>query len=249
MVSGAVHNPYDFFRIAERYRAAGRFADALRWAEQGLEHFGPSADHRLLEVAADEYHRAGRGERAVELAWKAFEERPSPSTYERLCAQGTRAGTWDTWRPRALERLRKDVTGRMRAAHMTGGSGTRLARRRLAPDASDLVQVFLVECDVDQAWTEAKAGGCSWRLWLELARRREAAHPRDAIPTVEEEVERLIAAKNNNTYRQAVETMTHVQELMRAAAQPDAFGPYAAGVRARHKPKRNLMKLLDARRW
>ena len=36
---------------------------------------------------------------------------------------------------------------------------------------------------------------------------------------------------------------------MRAAAQPDAFGPYAAGVRARHKPKRNLMKLLDGRGW
>ena len=62
-------------------------------------------------------------------------------------------------------------------------------------------------------------------------------------------MERLIAAKNNDAYRQAVETMAHVQKLMRAATQPDAFGPYAAGVRARHKPKRNLMKLLDTRRW
>jgi uncharacterized Zn finger protein len=242
-------SPYDFVRIAERYRAAGRFADALSWAEQGLEHFGTSADHRLLEVAADEYHRAGRGERAVALAWKAFEERPSPSTYERLCAQGTRAGTWDSWRPRALERLRKDVTGRMRAARSKGGSSTGLARWGLAPDASDIVQVFLFEGDVEQAWTEAKAGGCSWRLWLELARRREAAHPLDVIPIFEDEVERLIAAKNNDAYHQAVETMAHVQKLMRAAAQPDAFGPYAAGVRARHKPKRNLMKLLDARGW
>ncbi|MHB1553954.1 MAG: SWIM zinc finger family protein [Acidimicrobiales bacterium] len=242
-------SPYDFVHIAERYRAAGRFADALRWAEQGLEHFGPAADHRLLQVAADEYHRAGRGEQAVELAWKAFEERPSPSTYERLCAQGKRAGTWDTWRPRALERLRKDVTARMRAARSKGGSSTRLARWGLAPDASDLVQVFLFDGDVDQAWTKAKAGGCSRRLWLELARRREAAHPLDAIPIFEEEVERLIAAKNNDAYRQAVETMAHVQKLLRAAAQPDAFGPYAAGVRARHKPKRNLMKLLDARGW
>ena len=43
--------------------------------------------------------------------------------------------------------------------------------------------------------------------------------------------------------------MAHVAELMRAAAQPDAFGPYASGVRARHKPKRNLMKLLEARGW
>ncbi|HUZ09101.1 MAG TPA: SWIM zinc finger family protein [Acidimicrobiales bacterium] len=242
-------SPYDFVRIAEHLRAAGRFADALSWAEQGLEHFGPSADHRLLEVAADEYHRAGQGEQAVELAWRAFEERPSPSTYERLCAQGTLAGTWDTWRPRAVKRLRDEVAGRMTAVRAKGGSGTGPARWGLAPDASDLVQVFLFDGDVDQAWTEAKAGGCSWRLWLELARRREAAHPLDAIPIFEDEVERLIAAKNNDAYRQAVETMAHVQKLMRATAQPDAFEPYAAGVRARHKPKRNLMKLLDARSW
>jgi uncharacterized Zn finger protein len=137
----------------------------------------------------------------------------------------------------------------MKAARTKGGSGPGLARWGLAPDASDLVQVFLFEGDVDQAWAEAKDGGCSWRLWLKLARRREAAHPLDAIPIFEDEVERLIAAKNNDAYRQAVETMAHVQKLMRAAAQPDAFAPYAAGVRARHKPKRNLMKLLDARGW
>ena len=242
-------SPYQFVRIAERYRAAGRFADALRWAEQGLEHFGPSADHRLLEVAAEEHHRAGQGERAVELAWKAFEERPSPSTYERLCTQGTRAGTWGHWHPRAVKRLREEVARRMKAARTKGGSGPGLARWGLAPDASDLVQVFLFESDVVQAWGEAKAGGCSWRLWLELARRREADHPLDAIPIFEDEVERLIASKNNDAYRQAVETMTHVQKLMRAAAQPDAFEPYAARVRARHKPKRNLMKLLAARGW
>ncbi|MDA8310180.1 MAG: hypothetical protein M0Z46_06130 [Actinomycetota bacterium] len=242
-------SPYQFVRIADRYRAAGRFADALSWAEQGLGYFGASADHRLLDVAAEEYHRAGQGERAVELAWRAFEDRPSPSTYERLCAQGTRAGTWDTWRPRALECLRKDVADRMKAARTKGGSGPGLARWGLAPDASDLVQVFLFERDVNQAWTEAKVGGCSWRLWIDLARRREADHPLDAIPIFEDQVERLIGAKNNEAYRQAVETMAHIAKLMRAAAQPDAFEPYAAGLRDRHKPKRNLMKLLDARRW
>ena len=126
-------SPYQFVRIAEQYRAAGRFADALSWAEQGLEHFGPSPDHRLLEVAADEHHRAGQGERAVELAWRAFEERPTPSTYERLCAQGTRAGTWNSWRTRALECLRKDVTGRMKAARTKGGVGPRACQIRARP--------------------------------------------------------------------------------------------------------------------
>lgn len=242
-------SPYQFVRIAERFRAAGRFDDALRWAEQGLGHFGPSADHRLLEVAAGEYHRAGQGARAVEIAWSAFEEGPTLGTYERLCAQGMRAGTWDTWRPRALECLRKDVAGRMKAAQTKGGSAAARARWGRAPDASDLVEVFLFEGDVDQAWAEAKDGGCSSRLWLDLARRRETAHPLEAITIFEDEVERLIDAKSNDAYRQAVEMMAHVATLMRAGAQPHAFAPYATGVRARHKPKRNLMKLLDDRKW
>ena len=242
-------SPYQFVRIAERCRAAGRFDDALRWAEQGLEHFGPSADHRLLEVAAGEYHRAGQSGRAVEIAWRAFEERPALGTYERLCAQGTRAGTWDTWRPRALECLRKDVAGRVKAAQAKGGSSAGRARWGLAPDASDLVEVFLFEGDVDRAWAEAKDGGCSSRLWLDLARRREMTHPLEAITIFEEEVERLIGAKNNDAYRQAVEMMAHVAKLMRVGAQPHAFAPYVAGVRARHKPKRNLMTLLDDRKW
>ncbi len=242
-------SPYQFVRIAERYRAAHRFDDALRWAEQGLEHFGPSADYRLLEVAAGEYHRAGQGGRAVEIVWRAFEERPTLVTYQRLCAQGTRAGTWDTWRPRALECLRKDVAGRMKAVPTKGGSNAGHARWGLVPDASDLVEVLLFEGDVDQAWTEAKDGGCSSRLWLDLARRRETAHPLEAITIFQDEVERLIGMKNNDAYRQAVEMMAHVATLMRAGAQPHAFAPYATGVRARHKPKRNLMKLLDDRNW
>ncbi len=241
--------PCQFVRIAERLRAAGRFPDALSWAERGLECFGPQADHRLLAVAAEGHHCAGQGHRAVELAWAAFAPRPSPAASQRLHAQGTRAGTWDAWRPRALARLRAEVTRRIAAAR---GSGSRHGIRPpwgLGADASDLAEVFLLEADPEQAWAEAKAGRCSPSLWLELARRREADHPEDAIPIFQDEVERLIGAKNNDAYRQAADLMAHLGALMREAAQPDAFGPYAAAVRARHRPKRNLMKLLGARRW
>jgi hypothetical protein len=43
--------------------------------------------------------------------------------------------------------------------------------------------------------------------------------------------------------------MAHVAKLMHAAGQPEAFLPYAAGVRARHKAKRNLVRVFDDRRW
>jgi len=240
---------YQFVRIAERYREAGRYDDALAWAERGLEAFGPRTDSRLVEAAAEEHHRAGRGEAAAELAWRAFESDPTAADYERLCAHASRAGSWDAWRERALIRLRSHVGGRMKSAGKQSEatrSGTLYGPRA---DASELVRVFLFEGDAEQAWTEAKAGGCSRELWLELAQRREDTHPLDAIPLWQAEIERAVSAKNNASYAQAVELMDRVRRLMIAAERPEAFGSCAADVRVRHKPKRNLMKLLDQRGW
>ena len=241
---------WQFVRIAERLRQAGRLADALAWAERGLASFGAQTDPRLVELLADEYHRAGRGADAVALLWRVFDDRPSPTAYRRLAAQATRAGVWTTWRQRALIRLRTDVDRRMKADRSTAGPRTNaLARWRSGGDASDVVDVFLWEGEVEEAWAEAQTWGCSDRLWIDLARRRESEHPSDAIPIWQAEVERAIDVKRNDTYRRAVEVMAHVANLMHVAGQPEAFPPYAAGVRARHKAKRNLVKLLDDRRW
>ena len=236
-------SPWQLVRIAERLRKAGRHADALTWAERGLGTFGDT-DPRLVEVVADEYHRAGRGADAVALAWRIFNGKPSPAAYRRLAAEAKKAGVWSGSRQRALDRLRGGVRRRMRAAR--GASVSPWAARA---DASDTVDVLLWEGEVEQAWSEATALGCSDRLWCELARRREGDHPLDAIPIWQAEVERSIEGRSNDAYRQAVELMAHVAKLMRAAGQPDAFPPYASGVRTRHRAKRNLVKLLDDRRW
>lgn len=109
--------------------------------------------------------------------------------------------------------------------------------------------MFLDEGDIDRAWAEANRAGVTSRLWLQLAAASEADHPLDAIPIYQQDVERAIGAKNNDAYSAAVERLDHIVTLMAAAGQPEAFAPYAAEVRARHKPKRNLMKLFDQRGW
>lgn len=129
------------------------------------------------------------------------------------------------WHATAIDRLRRDTTQR-------GGR-----------DATELVQVFLDEGDIDTAWAEANRAGVTSRLWLEVAAAREDDHPLDAIPIYQQDVERAIGAKNNDAYRSAVERLDHISKLMTAAGHPEAFAPYAAEVRARHKPKRNLIKL------
>jgi uncharacterized Zn finger protein len=111
------------------------------------------------------------------------------------------------------------------------------------------VTICLWEEDPEAAWAQAKLGGCSPRLWAQLAALREDEHPDDAIPIYQEQVERAIGAKNNRAYEDAVHLMGRIQVLMRRAGRGDVFPGYAASVRAAHKPKRNLVKLLDGRGW
>ena len=84
---------------------------------------------------------------------------------------------------------------------------------------------------------------------MRLANIRQDENPDDAIPIFQREVEELIGTKNNRGYADAVSLMDHVRILLTNAGCRDDFAPYAAGVRTAHKPKRNLMKLLDQRGW
>lgn len=235
---------YQFVRIAEVLREAKRYDDALVWAEKGLALHGGS-DSRLVEVAAEEYHRTGRGEDAVRVTWEAYVEAPGLRTYRHLAEHAQRADLWPTWHDKALELLRSRIDqGQRKPAR---GRVTRWPAP--GPDSSTLVEVLLFDGDVERAWVEASTAGCRRDLWLELARRREGEHPLEAIPIWQAEVERLIDAKNNQAYAQAVELIVRVGGLMSAASQETGFPPYVAKLRATHKPKRNLMKLFDERGW
>lgn len=233
---------YRFVEIAELYRKAGRHDEALAWAERGVAAYPERTDVRLREVLADEYHHRGRHDEAMALMWSAFTDRPTLDSYERLRDHAERAGDWDAWRAKALDLMRQ--------APAAAARGGRAAARWGPPaDRSDLVKVFLWEGDVDAAWREAVEGGCSVPLWMELAARREADHPDDALPVYQQHVERVIGQKNNQAYEEAVRLLHKVQELMSRLGRGEEFPAYVASVRAAHKSKRNLMKLLARAGW
>lgn len=117
------------------------------------------------------------------------------------------------------------------------------------PDGSTLVEVLLFDGEVELAWAEASAAGCRRDLWLELARRREGEHPLEVIPLWQGEIERVIDAKNNQAYAEAVDLIVRMRRLLIAADLEADFPPYVAKLRTTHKPKRNLMKLFDERSW
>ena len=115
--------------------------------------------------------------------------------------------------------------------------------------ATHLVEVLLWEGDDEAGWQEAVEAGVPHRIWMRLANVRQDEHPEDAIPIFQREVEQLIGTKNKRGYADAVSLMAQVRDLLASAGRPDDLGPYAAAVRTAHKPKRNLMKLLDQREW
>jgi uncharacterized Zn finger protein len=235
-------SPYDYVQIAQVLREAGRHDEALDWAERGLAEFGEKTDQRLREFIADEYHRRGRHDDAMALAWAMFSERPGLGTYDRLYHHATLAGRWDEWRKQALVVLQADAAA-------AKGDPTHRSRWAKPADHSTLVEVFLWEDDVEAAWAEAQAGGCSDGLWMRLAAAREADHPADVLPIYQNHVERTIQVKKNDAYAEAVEWMHKIQDLLDRLGRRHEFPAYAAEVRARHKPKRNLIKLLDAASW
>ncbi|HWD24366.1 MAG TPA: hypothetical protein VG368_02785, partial [Acidimicrobiales bacterium] len=247
---------YGYFEIVELYAEEGRFDEALAWAERGLLAFPERTDERLRDVAARELRRAGRTDKAMRLIWRRLEEAPNASSYELLRRHAIAAGSWDGWRERALELLEHLEAGTRSRREASSASTARPRAARSAPrwldarpESSELVTIFLGEGDPERAWSQAQLGGCSTRLWKQLAALREHDHPDDVIPIYQDEAERAIGTKNNQGYREGVALMSKVRALMDLTGRSDEFPVYAAKLRAAHKPKRNLMKLLDANGW
>jgi uncharacterized Zn finger protein len=232
---------YDFLKIAEVCRDAGRSGLALEWAEKGLAAFPERTDPRLSEFVAEEYHRRERHAEAMALMWAAFSERPGLEEYRNLKRHADRAGAWGSWRERAWELLRQRVQSRRQVASRTPWT---------APaDHSILVEVLLWEGDMEAAWNEARTGGCSEALWMALAERREEEHPEDAVPIYQRHVDLTLRHAHKDAYVDAVKLLKRVRQAMRRAGTGQAFRDYLHSIRAAHARKRNFMRLLDRANW
>jgi uncharacterized Zn finger protein len=235
--------PYGYLQIAEIYKKAKQPDLALEWAERGLKTFPKSPDPRLQDFLAEEYHRRKRHDEAMALVWAQYVLRPHLETYQKLKQHADRIGQWTAWREKALDALRK---GSVPSKQQTARSPWAWENRS---GYSELVRVFLWEKDVEAAWAEAKNGGCTHDLWLELAAKREADHPEDALTVYRERVEPTLAQKNSEAYRAAIGLLRKVRGLLIRLGRESEFGDHLAALRLAHKPKRNFMKLLDHAKW
>ncbi len=234
---------YAYLQIAEIYKKARNLALALEWAQRGVKAFPERTDSRLREFLVEEYHRQKRHDEAMALVWAEFIESPSLEQNRNLKDHADRVGQWKSWREKALRHLRETIATakRKRSKDRWGWYGK--------ADHSELVRIFLWEEDVEAAWQEAQAGGCSDGLWMQLAARREKEHPEDVLPVYQRQIEPTLDRKDNEAYREAIGLLRKVKGLMLRLRTEAEFSKYLDSVRAAHKPKRNFMKLLDRAKW
>ena len=116
----------------------------------------------------------------MRLMWNEFLERPQIETYKTLERHAAKAGAWPEWRERALAEIRTRIE---KSKHKAAGKVQPIWLRGDS-EHSMLVEIFLYERKVGEAWKEAGEGGCSANLWLQLAAAREKDHPEDAAPSI-----------------------------------------------------------------
>lgn len=232
-------NAFRYLAIAEVYQQAGQEDRALEWAEKGVRAFPNDTDPRLRTFLADHYQARGRQDEALNLLWANFTDHPSVDAYRELKLRAERAGDDALWQTRALTHLRGLAAAESRRQQDSPWSGMGRGAAGL------LVHVLLHESDLEAAWAAAQEFGCSEDLWLDLARRRERAHPEDALPIYQRAVKSALQTGSGWGYQRAVEHLQRIRDLMKRTGQSREFAAYLASVRQEHKRKRNFMKLLE----
>ncbi|MFC1409598.1 hypothetical protein ACEZCY_25465 [Streptacidiphilus sp. N1-12] len=227
-------HPSRHLRIAELLAAAGRLAEAVDWAERGLEAAPGQRTHDapLMVFLTAHYGAVGRRDDAVALHRDQFLRRPDPAAYRALLEAAGPEG-WTGQREWALAELHR------RAAVPTARSWENPAGR--------LIEVLVAEGESDAAWSAAVRYRAPHHALLRLAQLRAATHPADAVPVYRQEVDEQIEAMTRESYRAAVGWILRLRDLYQQLGTPEEFGRLLAEIRGTHRAKGSLLADLDAK--
>lgn len=235
--SRSLRTPDDYLDIVCVLIDAGRSVDAIEWAQRGLTAMAERTWQTppLRETLAALLRGTGDTVGSIRLFDDEYHRTPSLTSYRRLLDEADLLDERATFRTKALEHLRRKVA-------------TQPATGRGRP-SDVLIEILLFDGEIDDAWAVALEHGCDERQWLTLAAARQHDHPLDAIPIYERAALAAINTKNNKGYAIAVDHLGRVRQLAERTGEPSLFVGLIAEIRTKHKPKRNLMALLDRNRW
>ncbi|MER6424091.1 hypothetical protein [Streptomyces sp. NPDC001137] len=224
-------NGHTHLVIAGELDGAGRAEESLRWAERGIQESRDLAavDTALVDYLYDRYTRTSRLSDAVALRRDHFRARRTLLTYRQLRVAARATDSWPAEREGALTLLRTDAEQQRQGWY--GGPV--------------LVDALLDDEDVDAAWQAATDTGADDRQWLTLADQARAHRPADALDIYLRLAEPLTKQTGNPVYERLVSLLLSIRDCHRRLGTPDEFAVYVTALRAAHKRKRNLMRLME----
>lgn len=92
----------------------------------------------------------------------------------------------------------------------------------------------------EAAWTVARKHKVSFGVNMALVDASKATYPREALEVFAERVNQLVSTGGNHGYGEAAKVIARIAALQSEAEQ----AAYIATLKARHRQKRNFMKLL-----
>jgi hypothetical protein len=218
VIGGDLRYAAQFGRLARALADIGERAAAIEWAERGLKaHPEDPPGAGLRDFLVEAYLERGGGSEAVRLRRDGLAAAPTLHSYRALHRTAAHAGIWKSERKRALAVLAKH-----------------------SPE--DHVRALLAEDDVDGAWQAAfrlpHLGGGTWD---ELARRRAASHPADAVPVLRRRIDEVLAATGRDAYRDAVRRLQSLREVCARCGQAAEFAEFVKELAERHRRRPSFL--------
>lgn len=226
-----------YLRIAGVYRDVGQADAALEWVERVTDVF--PGNRVVMEVLKQEYWQRGRYHDVLRLVWIGFRNNPSLSAYQNLKQVAEQVGEWLEWREKALDRLNNLLETSKKSS----------GQWYYENYSSLLVEIYLWEQYPEAALEQARRGGCTDKLWQQIAERIADTRPQDAIDIYKKQIEDLIEDTNNDAYSAAVRLLHKLGALMGRNGWLNEFEEYRQSLRKNYYRKRNFVRLLDSARW
>jgi len=210
--------PQSLLEIAQTLRGTGNPMGALDVAEHGLIVDG-FRKARLAEWLRDRAASLGKEDLALRAAIVAFEESPSPSTYQAV--EELAGDEWESVRSELLESLRKQT-----------------------PASEHAADVFLEEDLYDEAVAVADRSGSS-RVVKTVVEEATEHRPQWVIRTCKSNAEPIVEQGKHDSYETAVSWLRYAGEAAQEADELEEWREYVETMREEHYQKYKLRPMLD----
>jgi tetratricopeptide (TPR) repeat protein len=222
--------------VVQTLLKTGRRDDARSWAERALKEFGADTNRYLTDFLVGEYRSRGEHGRALRILWSRFENSPAVETYQSLREYTEPLGEWGKWRGDALLLLRKRIAEKPSVP----------SHRQSFFAANSLIDIYLWEENTDAAWETAQAHGTDDEHWKQVATKREATHPNEALATWRKLFDKEMN-RASGYYNDVIWLLTQLQRVYRTLGREADFAALVADLRVKHKNKRKFVSELNAR--